>query len=151
MSAPLGWADLQVGQAWRSGGRTLTETELSLFAMLTGDRHPIHVDAEYSRSARFGQRLFHGTFGIAIAVAMATELPQLREPVVAATGVDGWRFLAPLFIGDTVHVEVELTGLGVPQGGKVGVLERRIRLVKQDGAVAQQGTSGLMVTLAAAA
>lgn len=144
----LRFAELQPGQAWSSPGRTLTETDLAVFTMLTGDRHPVHADAEYCRDTRFGQRLFHGTFGIALAVAMATELPQLAEPVIAATGLERWRFREPLFIGDTVHVQVELLATRVADGGRAGLLERRLRLVKHNGAVAQEGVSGLMVSLA---
>jgi acyl dehydratase len=147
VSTQAAFASLQVGQRWRSHGRTLGESELALFTMLTGDRHPIHADAEYAKSTRFGQRLFHGTFGIAVAVAMATELPDLVEPVIAATGIDGWKFREPLFVGDTVHVEVELTATREADGGRIGVLERRLSLVKHTGAVAQEGLAGLMVSL----
>lgn len=147
MQAPLHFADLLPGQSWHSSGRTLTETDLTMFAMLSGDRHPIHVDAEYCKSTRFGQRLFHGTFGIAVAVAMSTELPLLMEPVVAATGIAQWKFRQPLLIGDTVHVSVEILSTRVSADGHSGVLERRLILVKQSGEVAQEGQSGLMVSL----
>ena len=151
MNTATRFAALQPGQTWQSPGRTLTETDLAVFTMLTGDRHPVHADAEYGKTTRFGQRLFHGTFGIAIAVAMATELPALAEPVIAATGIERWKFRAPLFIGDTVHVSVELVAARVADGGAVGVIERQISLVKHDGTVAQVGASGLMVSLSAVA
>ncbi|MDH2240275.1 MaoC/PaaZ C-terminal domain-containing protein [Pigmentiphaga sp. GD03639] len=106
--ATMGFHDLRPGQTWRSTGRTLTETDLTLFAMLSGDRHPIHVDAEFAQATRYGQRLFHGTFGLTLTVAMATELPHLHEAVIAATGYTQWKFCQPLFIGDTVHVEAEI-------------------------------------------
>jgi acyl dehydratase len=141
------FAELAPGQTWRSAGRTLTETDLAIFAMLSGDRHPIHVDAAYAKKTPFGERLFHGTFGIAIAVAMATELPLLVEPVIAATGIEQWQFRAPLRIGDTVHVQVELLATRIVGDGRRGLLTRRLSLVRQDDEVAQQGTAGLMVSL----
>ena len=141
------FADLTAGQRFVSTGRTLTEAELAFFCMLTGDWHPIHADAEAAREMPMGRRLFHGTFGIAVTVALATRLPELVEPVIAATGLREWKFDSPLFIGDTVHAEVELLAATVTSNGRRGVVERRLSLVKHDGTIIQQGESGLMVAL----
>lgn len=49
-------------------GRTLTETDLSMSSMLGGDWHPIHSDEIYARSRGLKGRLFHGAFGLFIAI-----------------------------------------------------------------------------------
>ena len=139
--------ELTAGMRFSSGGRTLTEAELAFFCMLTGDWHPIHADEEAARKTRVGGRMFHGTFGIAVATALATHLPDLEETVVAATGLREWRFEAPLLIGDTVHVEAEVLAATITGDGRRGVVERRLSLVKHDGTVAQIGLTGLMVAL----
>jgi acyl dehydratase len=145
--ALLGFAELRPGMLWRSPARTLGETELALFTMLTGDRHPLHADAVYAQQSAFGQRIFHGSFGIALAIALCTGFPALREPIVAATGLDEWRFELPLFVGDTVYASAELLGLRTTRDGARGVLQRRLTLCKHDGAVAQQGAASLLVQL----
>lgn len=147
MPALLHFSELQAGQNWRSSTRTLSEIELDLFTMLTGDRHPLHADAHAAAGGLFGGRIFHGSFGIALTVAMCTTLPELHEPVVAATGISEWKFLAPLMPGDTVHATARVLEARVSGNGRRGVLMRELRLVRHDGQVAQQGVSGLMVEL----
>lgn len=141
----LHFSDLVAGQSWRSQGRTLGELELSMFTMLTGDRHPLHSDAVYAAASPFGHRIFHGTFGIALTVAMCTELPALHEPVVAATGISDWRFLHPLMPGDTVYAMAEIISTRVSSDGKRGLIERRLSLFNQHQQPVQQGMSGLMI------
>ena len=71
------------------------------------------------------------------------------DDVIGALGFSDWRYLTPLFVGDTVHVEVEITGKRVTSDGARGVIERRIRLVQQDGTVTQQGLAQMMVRVRA--
>lgn len=136
---------LEVGASWRSDARTLTEAELALSCMLTGDWHPIHADQEFARTTAVGQRIFHGMFGTAIAFGMATRFPPHGAEVIAALGLREWRFLAPLVVGDTVHVEVQITAKRATSDGRRGIVERRIRLVKHGGEVAQEGIASTLV------
>jgi acyl dehydratase len=145
----VAYADLQIGDTFRGPGRTLTETDLVTFCMITGDWHAIHADAEFARGTRIGQRMFHGTFGIALAVAMSANVLTLRNPVIAALGIREWSFKAPLFIGDTVHLELEITDKKVTSDGRRAVLGRKLRLCKHDGSTAQEGLADLMIALEA--
>lgn len=147
MTAPVHFRDLVIGQRWRSDARTLSQTELDLFTMLTGDRHPLHADAHFAAQSHFGSRIFQGTYGIALAVALSTELPRLHEPIVAATGISEWKFHLPLVPGDTVHAVAELLEVRRTRSTGRGLLLRRLTLVKQDGSELQSGTSGLLVEL----
>ena len=61
-----------------------------------------------------------------------------------------WQFRAPLFVGDTVHVEVELAELRRTSDGRRLVLKKNIRLVKHDGQVMQEGQAGSLIELSAA-
>jgi acyl dehydratase len=142
--------ELEIGLVLTGAARTLTETDLVSFCMITGDWHPIHADAEHARSTRIGQRMFHGTFGIALAISMSADLLPLKQPVIAALGIRDWLFKAPLFIGDTVHVEISVAEKKTTSDGKRAVMGRQLRLLKHDGTVAQQGIADLMIDLAAA-
>lgn len=151
MTGAISFEQIDVGQRWHSEGRTLTEAELALSCMLTTDWHPIHADEEFAKTTPIGRRMFHGTFGIAVAFGMATRFPELGDTVIAATGFTEWKYLKPLFVGDTVHVEVEIVGKRVTSDGKRGVIERRLRLCKHTGEVAQEGVAGTLVRIKAPA
>jgi acyl dehydratase len=143
----LSFDTLEIGRVFTGPGRTLTETDLVMFAMMFGDWHPIHTDAEFARTTRVGQRMFHGSFGIALSISMSAHLLPLSNPVIAALGIRDWSFKAPLFIGDTVHVELAVTDKRPTSDGARAVIGRRLRLLKGDGSVAQEGAADLMVAL----
>ncbi|MDB5965772.1 MAG: hypothetical protein JWQ72_2272 [Polaromonas sp.] len=135
---------LAVGQRWESTGRTLTDADLTIACMTSGDWHPIHADAEYAKSSLGQQRIFHGTYGLHVAIALATRFPDLGSDVIGALGFSEWRFMAPLFVGDTVHVEVEIASMRHTSSPGRGLVERRITLKKADGSIAQQGLAQMM-------
>jgi acyl dehydratase len=138
---------LQTGQTFSSQGRTLTETDLTMFCMLTGDWHAIHADDVYAKGTRVGRRMFHGTFGISLAIAQSADLLPLSNRIVAALGLKDWSFEAPLFIGDTVHTEVTIADKRIVSDGRRGVIARTLSLVKSDGTVSQKGLAELLVDL----
>ncbi|MBL0419372.1 MaoC family dehydratase N-terminal domain-containing protein [Ramlibacter sp. AW1] len=139
--------ELQVGQRWTSPGRTLTEADLLQACMTSGDWHPIHADEDYASRTPLGRRIFHGTWGLHVAVGMATPFPEFGEDVIGALGLSEWRYLKPLFVGDTVRVEVEIAAKRRTSDGRRGVIERRLTLRNQAGEIVQQGQSGMLVKL----
>ena len=95
----------EIGQR-ASFTKTVTESDVTMFAGLTGDFNPVHVDAEYARKSRFGQRVAHGIFTVGlISAVLGNKLPgpgciYLSQQI---------EFLAPVFIGDTITAVVEIT------------------------------------------
>jgi len=144
MSA-LYYEDIEVGQVFRSPGRTVTEADVTLFAMLSGDWNPLHTDAAFARETAFGQRIAHGAYGLAVATGLLNRLGLFDGSAIALLGIDGWRFAAPIRIGDTVHVELEIAGKRPTRAGDRGIVQRHVRLRKQDGAVVQEGRMDIMV------
>lgn len=137
--------DFSVGQTFTSQGRTITETDVVLFAGWSWDTNPPHTDAESMRVSRFGGRIAHGMLGLSVAMGLASRLGVFEDSSIALLGVDGWRFHAPIRMGDTVHVTVEITGTRLTSAGDAGILSRRFTLTNQDGVVVQSGDIGLMV------
>ncbi len=86
--------------------KTITEADISTYAGLTGDFNPIHVDAEYARRARFGERIAHGmlTAGL-ISTVLGTRLPGPGGIYLSQT----LRFRKPVRIGDTITATAEVT------------------------------------------
>jgi acyl dehydratase len=136
--------ELEIGARWSSPGRTLTEADLTVSCMTSTDWHPIHADQEFAKGTPIGQRIFHGTFCMHVAFGMATHFPNLGDAVIGALGFSEWRFLKPVFIGDTLHAEVEIISKRPTSDGKRGVVERRIRLLKQTGEVVQEGITTML-------
>lgn len=136
---------LEPGMTWRCPARTLTEAELAWSCMTSGDWHPIHADADFAATTPAGQRMFQGSYGIHIVLGMATHLPELGDAVIAALGLNEWKFLAPLFVNDTVHAEVELIAKRETRDGERAVIDRRVRLVKSTGDIAQEGKISTLI------
>jgi len=82
--------------------KTITETDVHLFAGITGDLNPLHIDQVYAATTQFAKPLAHGVIGVGMLVGvMATELP---GGVLLGQSV---KFLKPVFIGDTLTAYVE--------------------------------------------
>ena len=141
------FGELVVGTEFVGTGRTLTESDLSIACMISGDWHPIHSDEGYARRRGLPGRLFQGSFGILIATGMATALPHFSDEIVGATGIREWSYRAPLFVGDTVHVRSVIVSKRVTSDGKRAIIERTLSLINQKDAVVQEGIAGTMVRL----
>jgi acyl dehydratase len=129
--APLHFEDLEVGVAWRSGGRTVTEADIAAFAGVSGDFNPIHVDAEYAAGTVFGQRVAHGALVLAIATGLRQQQGTFRGTLKAWLGMRDWRFTAPVLIGDTVHVVTEVTELRDTKDPLAGLAIQRVEVRNQ--------------------
>ena len=108
--------ELAVGQ-WAEHAKTVTDADIVLFAGITGDFNPVHVDAEAASKSMFGGRIAHGMLSAGLVSAtLAMKLPGPGTIYLSQT----LRFTRPVMIGDTVTARVEILEL-VP--GK-----RRVRL-----------------------
>lgn len=133
----LAFDDLQVGQEWESGGRTVTEADIVAFAGFSGDFTPIHVDHEYAKTTPFRRPIAHGFGVFSLASGLGVQTPPTR--VIALLGVRDWTFRLPVFAGDTVRVRTRVAEL-TPRGrGRRGEVVWYRALVNQDGKVVQDG------------
>ena len=100
--------EFQAGQIIVSAGRTVSEADIVTFAGLSGDFNQIHTDAEFSKNTPFGQRVAHGLLGLSIASGLAVQTGVLEGTILAFREINEWKFIQPLTIGDTIHVEMEV-------------------------------------------
>ena len=142
----LYYEDVEVGSSFFVAGRRITEEDLLQFAAISGDQHPIHMDEDYARATPFGRRIAHGPFGIALAIGLFGNIPEFQESTLAMVDIREWSFRAPIFIGDVLSLDLAVVGKRITRSGK-GIVDRRLRLLKADGTVAQEGVSGLMIAL----
>ena len=104
----LYFEEFSVGQKIISVGRTVTENDIVTFAGLSGDYNQIHTDADFSKGTPYGQRIAHGLLGLSIASGLVMRTGVLEGTVLAFREINEWKFSKPTFIGDTLHVEVEV-------------------------------------------
>ena len=98
-----------------SFSKTVGESDVYLFAGITGDLAPNHVDEEYMKRSSYGSRIAHGALLIgymstASSMAIADSRSSTEETPVSL-GYDRIRFLAPVFLGDTITVHYEIVSI----------------------------------------
>jgi 3-hydroxybutyryl-CoA dehydratase len=97
--------DLSLGMSYETH-HVITEKDIELFAEVSGDRNPLHMDEEYASKTNFGQRIAHGALTASyISGILGNNLP---GPGSIFTGLS-MRFRRPVFIGSEVTVRVEVT------------------------------------------
>ena len=94
--------EIEVGEEYESPGRTITETDIVLFAGLSGDYNVLHTDAEFMKTSIFGERIAHGLLGLAIQSGLFSRATGAYA-TLAFVGLR-WKFKAPIKIGDTIRL-----------------------------------------------
>ena len=103
----LTYDELEMGQVFTSGARTITEADVVNFAGLSGDYNPIHVDAEFAKKSPMGQRIAHGLLSLTVASGLANQLGILEGTVIAMMKME-ISFTTPVFFGDTIRLKLEI-------------------------------------------
>ncbi len=130
--------DFEAGFKAQTLGRTITESDVVNFANLTGDYVPLHTDEEFAKRSHFGTRVAHGMLGLAYAVGLATRLGFLDGTVEAFRSVD-WKFSGPIYIGDTIHVVIEVVKTRPMRRLGAGIVDFDVSVVNQKDEVVQKG------------
>ncbi len=149
MTAPssqqgLYYEDYEIGVKMRTRGRTITEADIVNFAALTGDYNPMHTDAEYMKSHPMGQRIAHGMLSLSYAVGQAYQLGFMEGTVLAFRGLE-MKFSLPVFIGDTLHVDLGVVEMKEARRLGGGMVTLEVKIINQDGKTVQSGTWTVLV------
>ena len=142
------YEDLHVGMSFRSPGRTITDADVVGFAGLTGDYSELHTSDVYARSSQFGRRVAHGMLGLAYAHGlMWPRTGELRETAIAFLGIAEWKFVGPIFIGDTIFVKYRIADLRDSKSKPTQAIATfDVEVVNQSGTVVQSGRKALLVS-----
>jgi acyl dehydratase len=136
----LYFEEFSVGQKVVTEKRTVTENDIMTFARVSGDDNRIHTDPEFSRTTIFGRQVAHGLLGLAIASGLAWQTGILDGTVIAFREVKEWKFVKPVFIGDSIYVELEtIETKSLPRigGGSVTIT---LEVKNQNDEVCHRGT-----------
>ncbi len=90
--------------------KTITEADILLFAGVSGDTYPLHVDAEYAKTTRYGQRVVHGMLSASLISTVTGLLLGTPGGIYVEQSLS---FRRPVFIGDTLTARAEVTAIDV--------------------------------------
>jgi len=141
----LCFEDLNVGDRWKSLGRTVTQADVVNFAGMTGDYDPLHMDHEFARDTPFGKPIAHGLLGLAWVAGLGSHSPSVRT--IAFLRIVRWEFRRPIYVGDTLYAENEVTDKSL-MGRRSGHITWRRRLYNQGDELLQEGEFETLVALA---
>ncbi len=143
-SKGLWFEEFIVGDKAQSASRTIAESDIMTFAGLSGDFNEIHTSEEFSKGGYFGKRIAHGLLGLSIASGLAVRMGFMATTVEMFRSIE-WEFTAPIFIGDTVHIEAEVAEVKAFPRLKNGRVVFKVSLINQRGEVTQRGSWSLLV------
>lgn len=126
--------EFEIGKLYETVGRTITEADVANFAGLSGDFNPLHMDDEFAKNNMFGKRVAHGALGLIIATGLSNQSGIYEGTTIAFLELTA-KYLAPLCIGDTVHLEMIPTEARHSSKPGKGILKVMTRLVNQEGTV----------------
>ncbi|MFV8817640.1 MaoC family dehydratase [Haliea sp. E17] len=125
--------EITIGQQARYK-RAVREQDIQLFAAVSGDVNPLHLDAEFAATTRFGERIAHGMLTAAfISAALAMELPGPGTIFMEQS----LRFRLPVKIGDEITVELEV----IEKNDRRKSVALDCRAINQHGKVVVTGTA----------
>ncbi|MFF8911383.1 MaoC/PaaZ C-terminal domain-containing protein [Streptomyces olivaceoviridis] len=137
--------ELVPSSVYESTGRTITETDVVTFAGLSGDYNQIHTDTEFCKGTAYGQRVVYGVLGMSVLTGLLDRIGVFSGTAVAMLKLTDWRFLLPVFIGDTVRFRMTIKTVRQTTDGSPGTVAVGCELVNQHGRTTQRGVMYLLV------
>ena len=134
--AHLFFDDVQVGQEWKSIGRTVTEADVVNFAGVSGDFNPIHVDHEYCKGTPFRKPIAHGLLILSISSGLGLWAPPMRT--LAFLEMLSFKLLGPVFFGDTIHMLTRIESIEARARNRRGNILWYRQTINQDNKVVQE-------------
>lgn len=141
----LYFEEFEPGQQMSTVGRTITEADVVNFAGVSGDYNSIHTDLAFSEASFYEQRVAHGLLVLSVASGLAMRSGLMEGTVIAWRDIQDWRFSLPVFIGDTIHAEMEVVDTKpMPRlgGGRVNM---RVKIINQEEKIVMKGNWGMLV------
>ena len=135
----------QIGQSFVTKTRTVTETDVVMFAALSGDMNELHTSEHFAQQGPFGKRIAHGLLGLSLTHGLMSRIGIFDGTAIAFLNVENWKFTAPIYLGDTVHAAFKVQDI-IPSRSKPdrGIIKFFVQLVNQDHVVTQEGVQVIM-------
>lgn len=141
----LYWEDWEIGAEFESPARTITETDIVMFAALSGDYNPLHVNEEYCKKTQFGGRIAHGPLIYAVAAGLIFQLHLYDDTLIAFLGFDSLKFTKPVKPGDTIHARIKVLERRETSNPERGVMKRELKVFNQRGEVVLEALQAFLL------
>jgi acyl dehydratase len=141
----LYWEDWEIGAEFESPARTVTEADIVMFAGLSGDYNPLHVNEEYCKTTIFGTRIAHGPLVYAIAAGLLFQLHLYDDTLIAFLGFENLKFTGPVKPGDTIHAKIKVLEKRESSRPDRGVMKRGLQVFNQRGEVVQEAVQNFLL------
>jgi acyl dehydratase len=127
--------DFSVGEEFLTQGRTISDVELTMWAMFSGDMNPMHVDDVYAREhGLFGGRFPQGLMAVGVASGLYERLG-LFVGTGLAMGGQTIRYRKPVLVGDTIYVKLTVSSCVRHPRRPAGTITFTYEIVSDDGRV----------------
>ncbi len=139
------WEEWVVGAEFETAGRTITEADIIMYAGLSGDYAPLHIDEEYAKKTQFGGRIAHGPLVYAIAAGLLFQLHLYDDTAIGFLGFENLKFTKPVKPGDTIRARIKVLETRETSRADRGVIKRQLQVLNQRGEVVQEGIQAFLI------
>ena len=139
------WEEWEIGAEFVSPARTVTEADIVMFAGLSGDYNPLHINEEHCKNTQFGTRIAHGPLVYAIAAGLIFQLHLYDDTLIAFLGFDSLKFTAPVKAGDTIHAKLKVLEKRESSRADRGVMKRELKVYNQRGEMVQDAVQAFLL------
>jgi acyl dehydratase len=136
--------ELEMGAAFVTRSRTMTETDIVAYAGLSWDHNPEHTDVEVAKGSIFKERIAHMLLSLVFANGLSASTGILRGTARGFLGLN-WRTLQVCKIGDTLHVKETILEKKESPRSDVGIVTIGIEVINQRDEVVSQGERIMLV------
>ena len=141
----LYFEEFEVGQRFYSTSRTITESDIVTFAGLSGDYNQIHTDAVYAANTPYGKRIAHGLLVTSIASGLVMRSGLIEGTTLAFREIKNWKFAKPTYIGDTIHVDVDVIATKALRRLGGGAVDIALAVKNQNDETVMKGTWTVLI------
>jgi len=139
----LSFSQVKVGDEWRSQPLQVTEEAVQTFSKLSGDFNLLHRDEEYAKRSIFERRIAHGHLTVSIASGFWSML--FSGKTIAMLEAD-YRFLAPIFLGDSIVTSARVTEQKRASKYDGGIVKLSLRILTRGDTLAVEGLVTLLLS-----
>ncbi len=140
----LHYEEFELNQVFVTPRRTVTETDVVMFAGLSGDYNPLHTDEVFAETTPFKARIAHGLLSLSVLTGLIGKVGMLEGTTLAFLGLE-WDFKGPVLFGDTIYGRLEVAFKRETSRPERGIVHFDCQILNQRDDVVQQGVLKMMV------
>ena len=136
--------EFEIGYEVETPARTITETDVVMFAGISGDWTQLHTDAEFAKGTPFGERIAHGLLLLSVASGLAARLGFIEGTALAFRELT-WKFSRPVLFGDTIRVRFVVQEMKPARRLGGGTVIFKVTMLNQKDEIVQKGTWTVLI------